>query len=138
MPRLPALAAVAALFAAGIGVGAALADPASQDAAPQNASPPPAHYLSWPGKAGAAQPAPAAAEQASAPDKTAAVALPRQFFGAGDDMAAAPPPISPRAVPGTQAATSSANTATNRALQNEILTADSASDGPVAGAEAPN
>jgi hypothetical protein len=126
MPRLPALAAVAALFAAGIGVGAAVADPAPQEASPQ-----PAHYLSWPGKAGAAQPA-------SPPDKTAAVALPRQFFGGGDDMAAAPPPISPRAVPGTQAATSSANSATNRALQNEILTADSASDGPVAGAEAPN
>lgn len=126
MSRPLALAAVAAFIAAASGVGVAAADPAPQ----------PTSYLSWPGKTGAAQPA--AAPASAAPEKSAAVALPRQFFGESDDMAAAPPPVSPRPVPGTQAATASANTAANRALQNEILTADSAADGPVAGAEAPN
>jgi len=122
MSRPPILAAVAALATAAIGGGAMAAD------APQ-----PTAYLTWPGKTGAV---PAGAAAAARP---AQLALPRQFFGAGgDDLAAAPPPLAPRPVPGTQAANASDNTAANRARQNDILTADSAADGPVGGAEAPN
>jgi hypothetical protein len=57
------------------------------------------------------------------------IPLPRQFFADNaPDLAAAPPPLPPRPVPGTQAATSSANTASNRARQVEIETADSAAN----------
>ena len=66
------------------------------------------------------------------------MALPRQFFSEGGDMAAAPGALAPRPVPGTQAATATDNTASNRARQNDILTADSAADGPVGGAANPN
>jgi hypothetical protein len=95
----------------------------------------PTPLLTWPGKTGA--PAVAAPPAAAARDH---VTLSRQFFGARDDMAAPPSPLMPRSVPGSQTVTStaSANTAANRARQTEILTADSASDGPVAGAENPN
>jgi hypothetical protein len=98
-------------------------------------------FLSWPGKDGEA-PAPApAAQPAPAAEPAGAVTLSKQFFaGQADDMAAAPPPLMPRNVPGTQAVNnpSSINTASNRARQNELMTADSASDGPVGGAEKPN
>lgn len=93
------------------------------------------HFLTWPGKSGAA-PA-AAAPTGPAP----VVALSKQFFASdSEDLAAAPPPLMPRPVPGSDAVTNtaSANTASNRARQNELLTADSASDGPVAGAQSPN
>lgn len=92
----------------------------------------PMTVLTWPGKT-------QGGKAVSAGASTNGVTLPKPFFtSAGDDLAAAPPPLNPRPVPGTQAATSSANTASNRARQNEILTADSAADGPVAGAESPN
>jgi hypothetical protein len=45
------------------------------------------------------------------------IPLPQQFFAdsaAGADMAAPPPPLPPHPVPGTQAATSTANTPANR------------------------
>jgi hypothetical protein len=55
------------------------------------------------------------------------IPLPQQFFAGGSpDMAAAPPPLPPHPVPGTQAATSPANTAANRAREVELETADSA------------
>ena len=122
MSRLAALFAAAALIAplAGAWPAAAADQP----------------LLTWPGKAGAAA---TTTRPAAAP--AAQIALSRQFFAGGsDDMAAAPPPLMPRPVPGTQAITntSTINTASNRARQNELLTADSASDGPVGGAESPN
>ncbi len=103
-------------------------------------------YLTWPGKTGVSapdQPAPPrpAPAQPGAAAKPGAIALSKQFFGAdNDDMAAAPPPLMPRNVPGSQTVnnTSTINTATNRARQNELLTADSASDGPTGGASDPN
>jgi hypothetical protein len=55
------------------------------------------------------------------------IPLPRQFFAGGSpDLAAPPPPLDPHPVPGTQAATSPANTASNRAREVELETADSA------------
>ena len=128
MRRLALLAAAAAA-AMLVGGWADLAN-AAETSAP--------HFLTWPGKSGAGQPA-AGPPAASGPAPT--VALSKQFFAGGsEDLAAAPPPLMPRPVPGTQAVTNTAtaNTATNRARQNEILTADSASDGPVAGAQSPN
>jgi hypothetical protein len=124
LPRLAAIAAAATCACAWTG-GALAADAPVGPAA--------SSLLSWPGKVG-----PHAA--AKAPAAGGPVALPKQFFGGGDDMAAAPPPLPPRAVPGSQAVTSTAteNTASNRARQNDLLTADSASDGPVGGAEDPN
>lgn len=139
MPRSAVLAALAAVAATGIGMGWAGA--ASSQAAAERTLPPPTGYLSWPGKTGQAdapRPETAPAETPAHAPAAGRLALSRQFFGGGDDLAAPPPPLAPRPVPGTQAATSSANTASNRARQNEILTADSAADGPVAGAEAPN
>lgn len=129
MPRLALLAAAAALSAPFAGAWADRAS-AAEAAAPR--------FLTWPGKSSATGAGQTAAGDASAPAPT--VALSKQFFGAGDDLAAPPPPLLPRPVPGTQAVTNtdSANTASNRARQNEILTADSASDGPVAGAQSPN
>jgi len=57
------------------------------------------------------------------------IPLPRQFFAdAGPDLAAPPPPLPPHPVPGTQSATSPANTPSNRARQVEIETADSAAN----------
>ena len=58
--------------------------------------------------------------------------LPAQFFAdsASGDMAAPPPPLDPHPVPGTQAATSPANSADNRARQTAIDTADAGADGP--------
>lgn len=125
MRRFAVLAAVAA--------AAALAAPAARAG---EAAPSPTPLLSWPGKVGA----PAKTAPAS-PGQAAPVALPKQFFGAdGDDMAAAPPPLPPRPVPGSPAVTntSTINTASNRARAAEIMTADSASDGPVAGVENPD
>jgi hypothetical protein len=115
---------------------AAAAAPAAAWAAAAQATGPsaPTTYLTWPGKTGG----PAEPNTAGRP---AAIALPKAFFPAGgDDMAGAPAPLMPRPVPGGAAVTnaSTVNTASNRARQNELLTADSASDGPVAGAEAPN
>jgi len=130
MPRLTAPPVFALIAAA----GCALAVWGAANAAE------PTSYLSWPGKTGG----PAAeASTAAAPAKPApsgAVALSKQFFGPTDDMAAAPPPLMPRNVPGSQTVsnTSSINTATNRARQNELLTADSAADGPTGGASNPN
>jgi hypothetical protein len=121
MSRLAALAAAAAMIAPLVGAWPAAAADTS--------------LLTWPGKAGAA------ATITGSAGPPAPVALSRQFFaGSTDDMAAAPPPLMPRPVPGSPAITnaSTINTASNRARQNEILTADSASDGPVAGAENPN
>jgi hypothetical protein len=125
MPRFAVLAATAALagpLAAAWAPGVQATD-----------APPP--LLSWPGKSGA--------PEAQAPDAASpgAIALPHQFFASSsDDLAAPPPPPPPRSVPGSQTVTntSSINTASNRARQNEILTADSAADGPVAGAQNPN
>ena len=56
------------------------------------------------------------------------IPLPAQFFAdaASADLAAPPPPLPPRPVPGTQAATSPANTPANRARAVELQTADSA------------
>jgi hypothetical protein len=57
------------------------------------------------------------------------IPLPQQFFADGaPDLAAGPPLLPPRPVPGAQAATASANTASNRARQVEIETADSAAN----------
>jgi hypothetical protein len=57
------------------------------------------------------------------------IPLPKQFFADNTpDLAAPPPPLPPRPVPGTQAASSPANTASNRARQVEIETADSAAN----------
>ena len=117
--RLAVIAAFACAFTAAGAAGAAE----------------PTAYLSWPGKTGApADPAPA---KAAAPGT---VALSKQFFGGGDDMAAPPPPLMPRNVPGGQTVTNSStiNTAANRARQNDLLTADSAADGPTGGASNPN
>src|SRR5665647_1005884 len=129
MPRLALLAAVTALSAPFAGAWADRAN-AAEAPAPR--------FLTWPGKSGATSAGQTASGGASAP--APAVALSKQFFGAGDDLAAPPPPLMPRPVPGTPAVTTTAstNTASNRARQNEILTADSASDGPVAGAQSPN
>jgi hypothetical protein len=129
MSRLAAIAAAAAVLAA---PWASVAHAAGTGAPAQ-----PTGLLTWPGKTGAPAGG-ATVKPASPPAAPGAVDLSRQFFAGGDDMAAAPPPLDPRPVPGTQAATSTANTATNRARQNEILTADSASDGPIGGAEDPN
>jgi hypothetical protein len=96
------------------------------------------HFLTWPGKSGGGQ---TAASRAAPSGPAPVVSLSKQFFASGsEDLAAAPPPLMPRPVPGTPAITNtaSANTASNRARQNELLTADSASDGPVAGAQSPN
>ncbi|MDR3513243.1 MAG: hypothetical protein P4L73_16525 [Caulobacteraceae bacterium] len=134
--RRPAVLAAIAAAAAWTGVawaGVAWGAPDAQT--PDGAQP--THFLSWPGKSGAqAAPAPASPAHAAAP--AGRLTLSRQFFAGGGDLAAAPAPLDPRPVPGTQAATSTDNTATNRARQNDILTADSAADGPVGGAEAPN
>jgi hypothetical protein len=120
-----------ASFAATLAICAACAHAA--DAAEARA------YLSWPGKAASQAPAPAKAAPAAAEDP-GALTLSKTFFGATDDMAAPPPPLMPRNVPGTPAVTnpSTINTASNRARQTELLTADSAADGPVGGAEHPN
>jgi hypothetical protein len=57
------------------------------------------------------------------------IPLPRQFFADGSpDLAAPPPPLPPRPVPGTQSATAPANSPSNRARQVEIETADSAAN----------
>jgi hypothetical protein len=66
------------------------------------------------------------------------IPLPKQFFAdsATADLAAPPPPLDPHPVPGTQAATSPANTAANRARESALETADTQSDGPVGGAAA--
>ena len=56
------------------------------------------------------------------------IPLPQQFFAAGADLAAPPPPLDPHPVPGTQAASSPLNTAANRARQVELETADSAAN----------
>ncbi len=129
MRRLVAIAAAVALAAPIAGAWAGVANARGATTSQPTA------FLTWPGKTGAASASPT-------PDHTPAgpVSLPRQFFGAGDDMAAPPPPLMPRSVPGSQAVTSTAtaNTASNRARQNELMTADSASDGPVGGAESPN
>jgi hypothetical protein len=129
MRRLAALAATVAMSAS-LAHAASAADTASQGQT----------FLSWPGKAGAA-PAAAAQTAAPSPEPAGALTLSKQFFaGAHDDMAAAPPPLMPRNVPGTPAVTntSTINTASNRARQTELMTADSASDGPTGGAETPN
>jgi hypothetical protein len=130
MPRLAAITAAVALAATLLGAGTGLARAA--DAAPQ-----PTGLLSWPGKTGAAPGATTSAQRHPAP---ANLALSRQFFGAGDDLAAAPPALMPRPVPGSQAVTSTAteNTASNRARETELETADSAADGPVGGAGGTN
>src|ERR1700722_20064715 len=108
MSRLAALFAAAALIAplAGAWPAAAATQP----------------LLTWPGKAGSV--ASGATTRPAAPPAT--IALSRQFFAGGaDDMAAAPPPLMPRPVPGSPAITnaSTINTASNRARQNELLTA---------------
>jgi hypothetical protein len=66
------------------------------------------------------------------------IPLPKQFFAdsAATDLAAPPPPLDPRPVPGTQAATSPANTASNRARESALATADTQADGPVGGGAA--
>jgi hypothetical protein len=129
MPRLAVLAVAIGLAASSAAAWAQTAG-AAEPAAP--------HFLSWPGKTGAGE-APSAAPAPAGP--AAPLALSKQFFaGGGEDLAAPPPPLLPRPVPGTQAVTNtaSANTASNRARQNEILTADSAADGPAAGVSSPN
>lgn len=127
MPRLAVFVAALALASPLAGVWATAADAGSVSQ--------PTRFLSWPGKSGAVAADPTSSTPLSeAPAST--VALSKQFFAGGDsDMAAPPPPLMPRPVPGTQAVTStaSANTASNRARQNEILTADSAAEGPAAG-----
>jgi hypothetical protein len=86
----------------------------------------------------AAPPQPVASASTSQPPRRYSVArefgltpdpipLPQQFFAEGSpDLAAPPPPLPPKPVPGTQAATSGANTASNRARQVALETADSA------------
>ncbi len=98
----------------------------------------PATYLSWPGKTGG--PSTTAVVAPAKPSAPGAVSLSKQFFGGADDMAAPPPPLMPRNVPGTQAVNNSStiNTASNRARQNELMTADSAADGPTGSASNPN
>lgn len=56
------------------------------------------------------------------------IPLPRQFFAdsAATDLAAAPPPLAPHPVAGTQAAASPANSPANRARALALDTADSA------------
>jgi hypothetical protein len=124
MPRFAVTALACVFIVAGADAAMAADSAASR----------PTAFLSWPGKAGAPN-AGSPAAGASAP-----VALPHQFFGETDDMAAPPPPLMPRSVPGTQAITSTAtaNTASNRARQTALITADSAADGPVAGAGSSN
>jgi hypothetical protein len=58
------------------------------------------------------------------------IPLPQQFFAdsGGSDLAAPPPPLAPHPVAGTQAATSPLNTASNRAREVELETADSAAN----------
>ena len=62
--------------------------------------------------------------------------LPAQFFAssAADDMAAPPPPLAPTPVVGSQALTSPLNSASNRAREIAIDTADAGADGPTGGA----
>lgn len=134
MPR-PAALALAMVLAAPL-AGLWVAEAHAADAAPQ-----PMHMLSWPGKAGDASPANPSPTSLPAASGGSTVALSKQFFGAStDDMAAPPPPLMPRPVPGTQAVTSTAtaNTASNRARQTALETADSAADGPVGGAGSSN
>jgi len=57
------------------------------------------------------------------------IPLPPQFFADGAvDLAAPPPPLPPHAVPGSQAATSPADTPANRARAVDLQTADSAAN----------
>jgi hypothetical protein len=56
------------------------------------------------------------------------IPLPQQFFEGSADLSAAPPPLPPRPLTGSQAATSPANTPANRARAVQLQTADSAPD----------
>jgi hypothetical protein len=123
MPRFARIAALAALIAFALTEGPALAGDGG--------------YLTWPGKSDApayvADPAPLPVTR-SQPPARGLVGLSQRFFGSRNDMAAPPGPLPPRAVNGSQAATAAGNSATNRARQNELLTADTAADGPTGGA----
>jgi hypothetical protein len=130
------------------------APPPLPSPAPQPPAPQPIAALSPPPAPAQAAPAPQPQSPAPSPDGVAHSAqpvriysvarqygvtpdpdpLPAQFFGEDADMAAPPPPLPPKAVAGNQAATAPANTASNRAREVAIDTADVGDDGPTGGA----